>query len=339
MSTSEPPSAADGVPIVPLAPLERGAQRVGRLRRLGAFAIDLFVMAIPGHLLALAFHSTVSDWGLWGRLVGFVLAPLYLGVCASWITNGRSVGKRLLGTRVAMIDGGALSLGRGLARGMVLSFPYVLNGWLPPGASPRSSLVVAAFTTIVFCVGGSIAYLVLFDCRTGRGLHDLAVGSVVVAAAETLPLGTGRLPLIHRAAIALLFTMPTVSFFLLGGSANPISAVLAPVNTLWQALSVDPRLFTVNVMHNTTTSAGGQHTSLTITAWVPSALWGDESLVRELAAAAIANYASVAEPPQHLNVVLTRGYDLGVASAFSTRAWSKPWEEWRTAVEPTRSRN
>jgi len=88
----------------------------GLWRRLAALVIDGLTLGVPALLLGLTLFHWASSLGRAGRLIGFVVALLYFGVLNSRFGGGQTLGKRLLGIRVADRAGAPLSPMRSFLR-------------------------------------------------------------------------------------------------------------------------------------------------------------------------------------------------------------------------------
>jgi uncharacterized RDD family membrane protein YckC len=108
-----------------------------------------------------------------------VVSLLYFLPLNSRIGAGQTLGKRALRIRVTSAAGEGIGLARSLVRSTVLSGPYFLNNAPIPLELLKSALGVV-FSVVVFGVGLSIVYLIVFNRRTRQSLHDLSVGSYVV---------------------------------------------------------------------------------------------------------------------------------------------------------------
>ena len=72
-------------------------------------------------------------------------------------------------------------------------------------------MVLILLGVIVFGVGGSTLYLMVFNRRTRQGLHDLAVGSYVIRAGDTGPVETKPMWKVHWAILGLLLLTLTAA--------------------------------------------------------------------------------------------------------------------------------
>lgn len=297
----------------------------GRGRRLAAITIDAVLLGILGAAIGFMFFDWACRLGPYGRVLGFLLLPLYFGVSSSSLTGGRSVGKALCRIRVGAVGGGTLPLHRGIARATILTWPYLLNGWsIPPMV--EWPVVGLAAAVAVFGVGGSIVYLFLFNRTTGQSLHDLLVGTVVhrpsVPPLEAQP----PLPTVHRVALGVLLALP----LLLGGAAflaqGWLQAQLGPHKELWSTLSRDPRFHVVSVRENAHHRAGATTTTVAVQVWVKDEPEDRQRLAAELARETLSHFGS--KRPDRVSISLVRGYDLGISSANRVWSDSRTPEEW-----------
>lgn len=116
-------------------------------RRLGALAIDWLASLLIARL-AFSGLGYLSDEYSFGVLAVFAAEVIIL----TWLT-GSSFGQRIVGIRVVRLDGGRLALWR------------------------------IALRTALICL---VIPAVVYDSN-GRGLHDRAVGSVVIIAPGEQP--------------------------------------------------------------------------------------------------------------------------------------------------------
>ncbi|MCS0639129.1 RDD family protein [Streptomyces sp. LP05-1] len=163
------PGGFGGDPLAGMPPLADTGRRV--LARL----IDWFIIFVPLALIAIPFDvwSNVSDdaddiWrtntnsGQW--IVQLISIVAYIGYDTLMTRkNGQTLGKRLMGMRVAMLnDGSVPPTNAALARAIVL--------WLP------ALICCACFWPLFLLI------LMLFDRPYKQGLHDKAAKTVVVSA-------------------------------------------------------------------------------------------------------------------------------------------------------------
>jgi uncharacterized RDD family membrane protein YckC len=207
----------------------------GFWRRLFAFCVDGLVLGVLGGCVGLVAHDRLVALGDWGRAVGFAIALVYFATLDSALSGGRSPGKRLLGIQVVNADGMPLSLGASTVRATIFCVPYFLNG----AVIDASGIVSWLLAFLVFGVGFSIVYLLLFNRRTRQSLHDLAVGAYVVTKPGYFPGQSGRVWPGHFAAVGLIVLTATVAlpYF---GQRLASSLPFATLRSVQQALQQDP---------------------------------------------------------------------------------------------------
>ena len=85
------------------------AERPPFWRRLIAISIDGVVLGIWGLAMGLFASAWLEALGPWGRLAGGAVGVCYFALCASALTRGQSVGKKIMRIAVVRRDGGYLS--------------------------------------------------------------------------------------------------------------------------------------------------------------------------------------------------------------------------------------
>lgn len=213
---------------------------------------------------------------------------------------------------------------------MVLQTPFFLNGMpLPPSAGIGYGGI--AFSVAVFGLGLSLLYLFVFNRPTRQSLHDIIVGSYVVR------VGTERLlkPRIwpfHFVVVACIF---------LAAAAVPLGAARLAKQPFFQAL-----LPAYNAVATQPEVAVAQVFAGSSFFWDPSRARQSRSYVlanirlnqrisdkqREANKIAHIILDKYADAMSHdvLVVNVTEGYDIGIASWFSTQRYQHTPREWQS---------
>jgi len=299
----------------------------GAWRRLGAFLIDMFVLGLAGVIAGYLLFDAMVGLGPWGRLLGFCVALLYFGVLNSRIGKGQTLGKRALGIKVVGRDGGLLPFPGAVVRFAVLGIPWFLNGaWFPPEV--LDSALIYLLSAAVFGLGLAIVYLFVFNRPSRQSLHDMTVGSMVVAAKPGDPKPALPLKRVHAIAVVVIVfiasSLPYVAARLV--SAAPFATLMQ----VYEAVSEEPGVVHAAVSKGWS-SRGGEKTSyLAITAMLRDSTVDDPERAGRLARRAIK-----ADPAtMKLNVVqitLVYGFDIGIASMNRSRAFAHPPAAWTGA--------
>jgi uncharacterized RDD family membrane protein YckC len=153
-ASSDDLDAGEGAEVIPVAPPDEVLElrRGGSARRVAAWAVD----GLPFLLAGLGLTAWLgADLAVAAPVLAFVaVASFAYQTLAHWLA-GATLGKRLVGLRVVGPDGGR------------------------PGPGRSALRAAAAVAGTAFLGLGPL--LALFT-RSGRGLHDLVAGTVVVDA-------------------------------------------------------------------------------------------------------------------------------------------------------------
>ncbi len=307
----------------------------GFWRRVAAFLVDGVVLGLIGYALGLLLYDTFVRMGPWGRCVGFAVALAYFVPQESGRGGGQSLGKRLLRIRVVDAQGRALSPARGAVRFAVFGVPYFLNGSVLPmnvatfaGGVPFAALALGGML--------ALAYLLVFNRRTRQSLHDLAVGAFVVrlaSGARPAP-GPARTWGGHRVIAGALIVL---------AGATPLMfpqlmriPMFADLQLLYLHLADQPELRSVNVFASVETRYGAHVESraahvLLIQATIAKPLTDYVPLSTRLAGIALKVYPNAARE-NRIVVRLSHGYDIGIASSWTSNDLALTPEQWADRV-------
>jgi uncharacterized RDD family membrane protein YckC len=305
----------------------------GFWRRLAAFAIDGILLGVAGWVLGFAFYDSLAATGAWGRAIGFCIALVYFSVMNSRLCGGQTLGKMVMGIRVVGRDGAPLAFPVSLGRSAIFCAPYFLNN-APLPAELLMSWLASVLTLLIFGVGGSIIYLLIFNRRTRQGLHDLIVGSYVVrtnvAGAPGVAMPVWR---VHVAIAGAMMVVAALVPMFTGQLARiePFVSLLAVQRTLSSEPGI--RYATVQVSNSVLVNGDGSKTTTGFTARVVMA---SDAIDREVLANRIAQIALDGYPPAggkaFLAISLSYGYDIGIASAWRSREFAFSPAQWRQRI-------
>ncbi|MDO8900577.1 MAG: RDD family protein [Phenylobacterium sp.] len=304
---------------------EKPAVWPGFWARLGAWIIDLVLVAAVCFGIGWLAMDLVSSLGPKGRLIGLAIGVAYFGVTASGFGGGQSLGMRLLGLKVVSVSGRPLGMVVALARAALLITPVILNGLMLNVPSTLWALVLGALL-ITAMAGLSLAqvYLLIFNRPTRRLVHDLVFGSVMVRAKVTefeVPPGrrhavvAAAIPVAILAIFIALLVAPTPWKPNLGAASGKLFPVIDAVNAI-------PGVSGAAVRDNTTTFYPTEGTPTVNRNLVVSGrvgVWPEEpdGVLARIGAATVGVYEFA--PDQGLTVILVRGFDLG----FATYSWGE----------------
>ncbi|MBB4770773.1 RDD family protein [Xanthomonas sp. LMG 8993] len=289
----------------------------GFWRRSAAFLVDCLVLGVAGALAGWALLDVFVRMGGYGRLFGFFVALTYFGVMNSVLCKGQTLGKRLLGVRVASRDDALLALPQSLLRYSVLGVPFFLNG----AQFDRDVLLSPlqyVLTLLIFGGTLSILYLYLFNRRGRRSLHDLAVGSSVVTAQTPLaavrPMPVWR---VHLVVVAVLMIAAAAVPAFTGQLAQ--SDYFKDLLAAHEAVSAEPGVQSARIVHNTVFGTPNVE-SVVVQVNLSERRIDDKALAEHLARVVLANDKKAATMSA-IHVTLVYGYDLGIASSWRSMGY------------------
>lgn len=290
----------------------------GFWRRIGALFIDTLVLGILGYVVGLFLEDTFVQLGGWGRLIGFAVSITYFGVMNSSLSNGQTIGKKILNIKVVDSTNSTISLPKSFLRYSFLAVPFSLNGAQITNEALLSYLM---YPLSFFIFGGllSISYLYIFNRVTRQSLHDLVVGTYVVNA----EVSSEELPSVwkpHLAVVAGLFITATLVPVFTSDLAQsePFKGLIATQ----EAINSNDSVKYAGVTEGSTTFTSSDSVSKTTTyvntqAFLYKNNVDDSDTAKQLAQTIIKTY------PESLNkdliqVTLTYGYDIGIASKWNS---------------------
>jgi uncharacterized RDD family membrane protein YckC len=323
MTTTDAGSAGPSLTATPFA---------GFWRRLAAFIVDALLLGGVGLLLGWLAFDALAALGGWGRLVGFALAWPYFGLLNSRLAGGQTVGKRLLGLRTVGLDGALLSPARGLLRGAMLAVPWFLNNAV---ADPDLLLMlplVMGLCLLVFGLGLGLVYLLVFNRPSRRSLHDWAAGSVVVR--EPLSVGSVLAGPVWRGHLAVVGVLALLSLALpvwMKGELGDgdVAVMMATRATVVEQPGVRQAGVSKGWTAVRSTQASSSSTYLAVQALSDAEHLQDDALCERIGRALLARHAAEVEQVDQLVVVVSYGYDIGIASGWQSRRVALSPAQWR----------
>jgi len=292
----------------------------GFWRRIGAFAIDTIILGIVGFGLGLILEKQFVQLGGWGRFVGFFIALFYFGVLNSRVFDGQTVGKKLVNIRVVDGNNESIDLSRSFARYSLLGVPFFLNGAQFTNEA-MTSFWIYPISLLIF--GGllSVVYLYIFNRVTRQSLHDLVVGTYVVnSGSERSDARAFWRP--HLVVVAALFLASAILPVFTSKLAKnePFKDLLLAQAALIEHPSVNYVGVSSGTSTRTSTSDGTKTTTyLSARAFLQNNTVSDTELAKQLAAT-LANSHSDSQQMDVIQIVLTYGYDIGIASSWTNHS-------------------
>jgi uncharacterized RDD family membrane protein YckC len=302
----------------------------GFWRRLGAFALDMLLLAVAVHIVTFPFFSQLCRIGAWAPILGFFLVMPYYVLLNSRAANGQTLGKMMMHIQVVNESGGLVPVSATFLRYAVLYVPLFLSGLdLPVTRTPQ-----AVQYLVFFLFGGMVlvtTYLLVCNRATRQGLHDMAAGTYVVrveqpGAVRQTPVWTG-----HWVIIFLLTLSTVCGAWYFSKLLNKWVDMPALLEDL-RAVERIPGVQSGAIVDQTSWSNGKRGTAYVVTA----NFTGDANQA-EILANAIASEILVRDPHvlhrDRLVITIVRGYNLGFARASVSHPFYDTPSGWQERLD------
>lgn len=294
--------------------------------RLIAFAIDIAILSSVLHLIGILFYNYFSSIGYYGRIFGFALAVGYFGILnCNLLTNGQTIGKRLLKIRVVDSKGNPITIVRSIARIVVLIGPYLLSN-LTVTITNNSFIWFIVLGIVVSVVMSAVIFYYVFNFRNRQSIHDILTNTYVVPAAsiETrFPHALGNLHFGYGiVAICIISVLLYVNLRFWYEGTHEKMKILQKVTMADEAVFISlPSLNTRTYNNEKSVSYIdiGIIPRISINEMRPKLLTLYSNLRKEV---------SFLNEYQALQFTLISGYDLGLASTSSTFRVAHSMSEW-----------
>jgi uncharacterized RDD family membrane protein YckC len=302
----------------------------GRWPRLFAAVLDVAFLAMVGAIIGMLVGNRIAPAGTLGRFWGLLIAVPYFAVFGRTYGGGQTFGKTLLHIRVVNAVGQPLSLFRSLVRALVFTFPWFVNGLRFPLPTLGAALGTWASGVLLFGVVPASVVTFFLSRRAHQTVHDLVVGSYVV---EEYTLGR---PVVARTRRALATAAAAwVLLVAVGTGVMSRATFLSPPNPMMEKLASLPNVSNALVKTSTVLGLLGKNSGQSRTI-VQVQVWyrGPESQVGTLThnvASAVLWHGSGLSVASVMQVTITQGWDLGVASWTTSKTEMHSLDEWRAA--------
>ncbi|MCP4264183.1 MAG: RDD family protein [Candidatus Brocadiaceae bacterium] len=307
----------------------------GFWRRIFAYIIDGIILGIFGLIIGTIFFDYFAELGGYGRIIGFIPALLYFGILNSSISNGQTVGKRILKIKVIGNNAQTLSPLQSIARFLIIGFPFFLNGAMIPPEIMLNTFISLFLLLIVFFMGGSIIYLYIFNRKSRQSLHDLVVGSYVVRTTSNHELSASPIWKGHLAVVGLIFVAVIVM-------STTVLPKVSKAEFFSEILAVQESIQNTNLVHVVTVTSGKSFGTRTGTEeekkWKTTFLSTNailkkrpsdyDEIINNIASIILDNYLQIAEKDV-LVVNVAYGYDIGISNSWIRQRKQLKPTEWQ----------
>jgi len=228
-------------------------------------------------------------------------------------------------------NGTTISFGKSVVRYAVFAVPYYVNEILLP--TSRTPWVVSALLSLlIFGVGGTTLYLMLFNRHTRQGIHDLAIGSYVADADKSGPLQIEPIWKIHWVILGSLLLVLSLGTEILGkklAKSGSFPQLVEDVRLIERTEGV--QVAGVQDLNWSNWGSGEKKTILVINVyWTGKS--ADEQAFADQVAKLIIEHDSKVKEHDLLRVIMIRGYDLGIAHAQVSHPYERTPAEWNARL-------
>lgn len=306
--------------------LEAGGVRNKRIcgfwRRLLAFLIDIILLALIGFSLGAVFFEQFSHLGSWGPLVGLVIATLYFGIFNSEVMKGQSLGKRLLKIRVVNKEGQLIGWKTSFLRGLLVSALICSNGAAVNNLELFGKIVVG----LVAALWIGMIYFYIFNTRTRQSLHDILCGTYVYPIDSIgMPTQVTVARLHYIVYALLLIALEITSLYV---QQLPVMKDLQAMNSIYQEIKGLDGVYEAAVNVNHFKEGNLDNKSLKVAVYVKNKPMENDEIWDDTARIVLEKYPEV-YGLQRIDVNAIYGYNIGIASGWTSRVVFKAPGEWK----------
>jgi uncharacterized RDD family membrane protein YckC len=323
-----------------LEPIVMQNRLVTRYRkRVGAYLIDLTILAIALAILTAPFREFLRDIGPYGRFITWPIMLLYLTISFSGLRNGQTIGMKILGIGVVDQNGELLSLPKAAARAFLLSILLIFNQWaLPILHNPigYAFSIVGSGYTVAFLYG------LLFNRASKQTAHDWIVGTYVVDVPLTSEVSLPLMPSIHQrimGAVMVLFFLSAVGSFAINttgdgnGRSIPDDPQLADLFALQAQIASEGDYYSIGVkrVNRTSRTTSATLTDLDVAVWLKDRCENqvpDCQAIADDIARTVFEYYEPIHTYDGMKISIIRQYDLGLLRANYTTGNQSRIEDW-----------
>ena len=302
-----------------------------RKRRFFAFLIDSLIIGLVGQLSGLVFGDFYAQLGNSGRLIGAVVVLLYFGICNSKITNGKTLGKKLLKIRVVNRNSKPISVSKSFLRASWFTIFMTFGGSSFSNSSCIPLVIVVG--TLIFSISILEIYFVIVNKKTLQSFHDLLIDSFVVSAKSEGQISyTNKKSSFYGGAVIPVILLIAFTGLNLFAKNTYVADMVKIIETINSEL---PVYNTSMYRHSETTAALSGESSTTkyinVTVIKKNKDENNEALAVKIAKIIFDSKFAFNEG-ETLCITIVEGYDIGIASSFTSKDINGTLEEWKKAI-------
>ena len=302
-----------------------------RKRRFFAFLIDSIIITLAGNLSGLFFDDFYAQLGNSGLFIGAITVLLYFGICNSKITNGQTVGKKLLKIRVVNRNSEAISVPKSFLRALCFAIFMLINGSSIANSVPIPLVIILG--TLTFSILILEIYFVIVNKNTLQSLHDLLTDSFVVSAKSECQISyTNNKSFLYGAAIIPVILLIIFSGINLFAKNTYVADMVKIIDVINKEL---PVYNTSMYRHSETTTALSGESSTTkyinVSTIKKNKNEDYEALAIKIAKIVFDSKFTFNEG-ESLCITIVEGYDIGIANNYTSKNINGTLEEWKKVL-------
>ena len=302
-----------------------------RKRRFFAFLIDSLIIGLVGQLSGLVFSDFYAQLGNSGRLIGAVVVLLYFGICNSKITNGKTLGKKLLKIRVVNRNSKPISVSKSFLRASWFTIFMAFGGSSFSNSSCIPLVIVVG--TLIFSISILEIYFVIVNKKTLQSFHDLLIDSFVVSAKSEGQISyTNKKSSFYGGAVIPVILLIAFTGLNLFAKNTYVADMVKIIETINSEL---PVYNTSMYRHSETTAALSGESSTTkyinVTVIKKNKDENNEALAVKIAKIIFDSKFAFNEG-ETLCITIVEGYDIGIANNYTSKNINGTLEEWKKVL-------
>ena len=296
--------------------------------RLLALLIDIVVLIVNGNILGYLFGNFFLRMRGWELFVGFIFSLQYFGFLNSSLSDGQTIGKKIMHIKVVDKHGKPILPWKSVLRSLILIGPFFLSRLKIPSLFFNFSLS-KIFYLLIFGGYLGIIYFYIFNKGTRQSLHDLVCGTYVVkrrieGKAKISRIAQAHYIVFSMIVIILLVFSSIFERFILKKTEFP------ELIKLMKELNEMDNVVPTGVYAITAFEPDGNKQTLRV-----SVMWRGcpepDSLIavgNRVAAHILYNYPYIEEKDK-LWLIMQYGYDIGLISRFYSEVNIASPDKWR----------
>ncbi len=302
--------------------------------RIWALLIDFLILGTFGFLLGLIFKDLFISLGENAKFIGWGISLIYFSVLNSKINKGQTLGKRLMKIQVVDIHGNFISLKNSFIRTLILTTPFFLNGFKIKGVSTFSPITVIQ-GIIIFVLGLGTIIFYIFNKSTRQSIHDIAVKTFVVQEQRENKMSVfpaiAKLPYYLTGGIFLLVICGSIYNY------NSDSEVLKLV-PVYEKIQEQEHVSNARISMNYSL-LGSEKDKQRCTYVISMSLneTPENTTIHnpelQKAAKIFIDSNVYKSDSDILNIVVVSGYNIGIASKYSSFNFYQPISEWKKSIQ------